>query len=101
MSNIPTERAWIRICLGLGFQPKDVKELRQIYRRTHPQIADIDHSAGPPFAIRYQGLVIKGRRRKFNTPDAAEDWAIENYKGSFEGWEVISLASPPQRQGQP
>jgi hypothetical protein len=89
---IPTERAWIRTCIDLGFQPKDIKGLRQIYRNTHPtQTSDL--GAGPPYAVRYRGLIIRGRGLKFNTPQDAEDWAIENYKGSFDGWEVVSLSA--------
>lgn len=91
MSDIPSERAWISICLGLGFQPRDVTYLRQIYRKTYPpQIGGTNLSAGPPYAVVYQGHRIP--KLRFCTPDEAEDWAIENYKGSSEGWKVISLA---------
>ena len=91
MGEIPTERAWIKVCLDLGFQPRHVKNLRQLYRRVHPpQIAEFDYSAGPPFAVRYDGYVIP--KHRFDTPEAAEEWGLENYKGSFDGWEVISLA---------
>lgn len=94
MGKIPTERAWIKICLDLGFQPRHVKELRQLYRSTHPQFAEFDYGAGPPFAVRYHGIVVRGKGLRFKTPEAAEEWGLENYKGSFDGWEVISLAPP-------
>lgn len=94
MSDIPTERSWIRTCLDLGFQPRDVKGLRQIYRKTYPpQIGGTDLDAGPPYGVRYLGHTIP--KRRFPTPEAAEDWAIYNYKGSFDGWGVISLAPVP------
>jgi len=94
MADIPTERGWIRICLSLGWQPKHVKALRQFYRQVHPpKIAEFDYSAGPPYAVRYRGHII--RKPHFKTPEEAEEWGIENYKGSFDGWEVISLAPRP------
>jgi hypothetical protein len=91
MGQIPTERSWIRTCLDLGFQLNDVTGLRQIYRRTYPpQIGGNDLSAGPPYAVRYRGHIMP--KLRFDTKDEAEDWAIWNYKGSFDGWGVISLA---------
>jgi len=79
---IPSETEWIKFCLDNGWRRSDVPALRKLYRKVHPR-----PKLGL-FAVKYHGFILP---RAFSSDVAAKNWALKNFKGSREGWEIVDV----------
>lgn len=82
-----TLREFILVCLANGWENKHVLGLARLYRKTYPRDC--------LFVVKYGRHIIG---EPYPTFAAARRWALWNYKGQTDGWQIVPV---PPRHSEP